>query len=209
MKFVLTDGKVELVFPVTPPSFSIAHGMRMETVNIHALGDVDIPGYTTLANFKIDCMFPARSYPFVEAGANTSDPYSYIKQLQTWCDEKIILRYIITGTPVNSAVRVAEISYGEQDGTRDVYATVNLQEHREIQLVQALPSGSTPRAAATTSPTTANTYTVAKGDNLWAICRKFYGNGNLYKKLAAFNKIKNASLIYPGQVIKIPDKSLL
>jgi LysM repeat protein len=209
MKFILTDGKTEFVFPVTPPRFDIQHGIRIETINVHALGDVDIPGYSTLSSFKIECMFPARKYPFINAGANTSDPYRYVKQLQTWCESQTILRYIITGTPVNEAVRVSDINYVEQDGTRDVYATVSLQAHREITLVQVKAADNATRPAATSPPETAKTYTVVKGDNLWSLCRRFYGNGNLYIKLANYNKIKNPKIIRIGQVLKIPEKSLL
>ncbi|MEV5026350.1 bifunctional 2',3'-cyclic-nucleotide 2'-phosphodiesterase/3'-nucleotidase [Paenibacillus sp. LPE1-1-1.1] len=46
-------------------------------------------------------------------------------------------------------------------------------------------------------------YTVKPGDTLFAIARKY---GTTWQKLAAYNKLKNASLIYPGQKIKIPAK---
>ena len=45
--------------------------------------------------------------------------------------------------------------------------------------------------------------------SLWAICRKFYGDGSLAYKLATANGIKNPNLIYPGQVLAIPDKAAL
>lgn len=53
---------------------------------------------------------------------------------------------------------------------------------------------------------TSRTYTIKKGDSLWAIAVKFYGKGNQYVKIYNANKdkIKNPSLIYPGQKIKIP-----
>lgn len=53
---------------------------------------------------------------------------------------------------------------------------------------------------------TSRTYTIKKGDSLWAIAVKFYGKGNQYVKIYNANKdkIKNPNLIYPGQKIKIP-----
>ena len=50
------------------------------------------------------------------------------------------------------------------------------------------------------------TYTVKKGDCLWNIAKKFYGNGSAYTKIydANTNKIANPNLIYPGQVFVIP-----
>ena len=44
-------------------------------------------------------------------------------------------------------------------------------------------------------------YTVQKGDTLSAIGAKYH---TTYQVLAAYNKIENPSLIYPGQKIKIP-----
>ncbi|MDQ8737566.1 bifunctional 2',3'-cyclic-nucleotide 2'-phosphodiesterase/3'-nucleotidase [Paenibacillus sp. LHD-38] len=46
-------------------------------------------------------------------------------------------------------------------------------------------------------------YTVKPGDTLFAIARKY---GTTWQKLASYNKLSNANLIYPGQKIKIPAK---
>lgn len=50
------------------------------------------------------------------------------------------------------------------------------------------------------------TYTVEKGDALWLIAKKVYGNGSLYPKIYEANKekITNPNLLYPGQVLVIP-----
>lgn len=72
------------------------------------------------------------------------------------------------------------------------------------------PSSST-RPAEVTPPKTTPTvstryYTIQKGDTLWGIATKYYGNGSQYTKIYNANKsiIKNANLIYPGQKIVIP-----
>jgi nucleoid-associated protein YgaU len=49
-------------------------------------------------------------------------------------------------------------------------------------------------------------YTVEKGDTLWEIATKNYGNGAKYQIIVEANQpmIKDADEIYPGQVLRIP-----
>lgn len=48
------------------------------------------------------------------------------------------------------------------------------------------------------------TYTVKKGDSLWAIAQKKLGNGNRYKEIMTLNGLKNAT-ISTGKKLKIPN----
>jgi hypothetical protein len=45
---------------------------------------------------------------------------------------------------------------------------------------------------------------VQKGDTLYDISRKFSGHGMYYPQILLFNNIKNPSLIYPGNTLKVP-----
>ena len=56
--------------------------------------------------------------------------------------------------------------------------------------------------------TTLQTYTVAKGDSLSKIAKKFYGNANKWRAIFEANgdQLSNPDLIKPGQVLKIPNK---
>lgn len=206
-KFIFKDGNREILLPVTPPSFSVGHGVRIETINIHTLGDVNIAGYGTLAALKIDCMFPAQAYPFA---FSNQDPYTYVDYFLKWCDARTVLRFVISDTLVNIPVLVESINYSEQDGTNDVYATISLREYRELSAVKVekVGSGNKSRVAATTV-VKATSYTIQKGDTLSSICRKFYGDASLYPKLAAANGIKNPNLIIAGKTLSIPDKGQL
>ena len=47
------------------------------------------------------------------------------------------------------------------------------------------------------------TYTVKKGDTLWAIAQRYLGSGTKYKEIKALNAL-NSDTIYPHQVLKIP-----
>ncbi len=53
------------------------------------------------------------------------------------------------------------------------------------------------------------TYTIRRGDSLFIIARKFYGDGDTYTQLAAYNNISDPNAIEVGQELKIPDASEL
>jgi len=49
------------------------------------------------------------------------------------------------------------------------------------------------------------THTVARGENLWNISVKYYGDGFKWTDIATENKLANASIIKEGQELTIPD----
>ena len=208
-KFIIKDTakNTETVLPVTPPSFELSSGINVETINIHTVGDVILPGHSTLSTFKIDCMLPAKKYSFNQPKASTR-PYDYIKKFEGWKDKSTILRFVVSGTTVNVQSIITDVSYGEKDGTGDVYVTITFREYRKLSVVQVNKTGNNARASEK-SKTGTDHYVVKKGDTLSAICRKYYGDSSLYSKLASYNNIKNANLIYVDQKINLPDKSLL
>lgn len=66
--------------------------------------------------------------------------------------------------------------------------------------VLKLPTGS----ASNTGSSSAKTYTVKTGDTLWDIAQNLLGNGARYKEIVSLNNL-HSSIIYPGQVLKIPE----
>ncbi len=53
------------------------------------------------------------------------------------------------------------------------------------------------------------TYTVQRGDSLFLIAKKFYGDGEKYRQLAAYNGITNPNALEVGQVLSLPEESAL
>ena len=201
-KFIFKGGPKELTLPVTPESYQVEKGNNIEVVNIHELGDAILVGYGTLATVKISCIFPARSYPF----ARDDDPDEYIEQFEKWIKKKSKLRFVVSGTGVNVPVVVQSFSYGERDGTNDIYADIILREYKALGAVKvANTAASKPRAAATKSEGV-KTHTAEYGDCLCAICRKYYGDGSyaMAQRLAAYNNRPNPNILYVGEVLKIP-----
>ncbi len=197
-------GKISVQLPVPPKEYWVEKARTIDFVEMQEVGQVDIPGGSKLFDRDIECMFPAQGYPFLSSEAVTSPKY-YIDIINGWIETETVVRYIIPGTDVNVPVRIGGIRYGEKDGTNDIYATINIREHKELIAVSTVKTAAenSPRAAAASSAET--TYTAIYGDTFWSIAQKFYGDGSLCYKLAAYNGVANANIIKVGQVIKIPD----
>lgn len=203
-----TDAEQALTLPVTPQSYPMAAGRAVERLDMAQTGQVVLPGLKSLFTGTLEFMLPAREYPFLTAGA-VAEPQRYIGQLTEWSRDANVCRYIVTGTDINIPVLLGVLDYGEQDGTNDVYCKLPLYEYRFLDEVKVEKVTQNAGRAVETQPQTAGNYTVVKGDSLWAICKRFYGDGSLAYKLATANGIKNPNLIYPGQVLTLPDKGVL
>ena len=205
-----TDTGQALILPVTPQSYPMEAGRAVERLDMAQTGQIALPGLNTLFAGTLEFMLPARAYPFLTAGA-IAQPSHYIGLLTTWSAAANVCRYIVTGTDINAPVLLGPLDYGEGDGTNDVNCRLPLYEYRYLDEAKASTvTQNNGRSVDTTSqPEAAGSYTVVKGDSLWAICKKFYGDGSLAYKLATANSVKNPNLIYPGQVLTLPDKEAL
>lgn len=212
-KFIFMDPAAgeELVMPVTPEGYEIEHGRKVNSLTMHTVGAVNLPGSAVLLDQEIEFLLPAHDYPFNQPGTNLN-PFVYLEKLEKWSDAGTVLRFVVSDTPVNAAVLLDPIRYREQDGTNDIYVTVPIRGYRQlaVRTVQGAPAAVVERAA--DGPAVRQTsYTVVRGDTLSGICRRFYGDSSaaMVARVAAHNGIKNVNLIHPGQVLRLPDAAQL
>lgn len=212
MQFIFRNVKtnVQLTMPVTPPSFAVETGRKIAVLDMAQTGEVAFPGLSSLFDEQQEFLLPSSERNYTQGGY-TGDPYSLVKTLVDWSEAGEVLRLIITDTPVNYPVLLGPVRYSEQDGTGDVYVKLPIRRYRELAAetagIQTQTGNNVRSSARATQPE--RVHTVKKGDTLWGIARKQYGNGSLCWQLAKYNGIKNANLIYPGQKVKCPDKGKL
>lgn len=205
LSFVDERRGLELLLPVTPASYDWSYGCAVETIALDQLGDLNLRGSRKLAQQTLELLLPAQLYPFCNPGA-IPNPWHYIERLKLWADSETPIRYIVSGSPINVSVLLEEVSYGEKDGTNDLYATLSIKEYQRLDSPELSPKGTAggTQRPADTGSAIAKSYTVKKGDTLSGISKKFYGSSNQYTRIAAANSLKNPNLIYPGQTLKIP-----
>lgn len=211
MEVIFLNSKTgeQLTMPVTPPEFRVEIGRAVTQLDMAQTGQVNLPGLEALFNEQQTFLLPSSARNYTSAGYS-GDPYGIVDTLTRWSLNGDVLRLIVTETPVNVAVLLAPVRYGEQDGTGDVYATLTMRQYRELtaETTERTDTGNAgrPQPQETKADTS---YTVVRGDTMWGIARRYYGDGTLAWKLAAYNGIPNANLIYPGQKVTIPDCSML
>ena len=192
--------------PVMPSEFERVIDANYETNNIIGLGDVATFAGNGLAQLNLSSFFPNHEYSF-NAYSNVPKPYDLAHIFKEWKNKGVVVRVILTGTDINQEMYITNYSYGEKDGTGDVYYSMELLEYRPI-IIPVINENNSSNTQNTSRPTdnnpnnnsnnantsTQKTHKVKKGDCLWDIAQKYYGKGSLYPKIKEANKSKYKSL---------------
>ena len=214
MEIWLKGSSIKIRFPVLPSSYQVTSEYGNETVDVNALGEIDLGGKRKLKTVSFSSLFPMREASYTQF-SNIKRPKKYVEMIEQLQEEKPVL--IITGTSIRMSCHIDSFSWREQDGTGDIYFDISVKEHRSVPVTaSAVVTLSAADGAGTTvdgngvaraqPETSASTYTVKKGDFLSSIARRLTGSAN-WKKIYEANKAvigSNPNLIYPGQVLNIP-----
>lgn len=214
------------LLPIAPPKLSVKINNANETVTLINEGEINILKKAELTDIEFECRIPQEKYPFAvyKSGFKGADYFlDYFESLKTSKKpfQFIVCRKRPTGkrlfdTNIKVSLEDYKITEDAKNGF-DVLVKIKLKQWRDygtktvnISFNMGKPKASVePQREATTSPApaAAQTYTVVKGDCLWNIAKKFYGNGSKYSIIYNANKSViggNPNLIYPGQVLTIP-----
>ena len=216
------------LLPVTPKDCNIKVNGKNKKVTLINEGEINILKKPGLTDINFDCLLPNVKYPFAvynDGFRNASHFLSYFEELKTSQEpfQFIITRSFPNGRSLyNTNIKVSLEDYQIKEGADngfDVIVQVKLKQWKdygtktvavtiEQKKVVASPTPAPRPAETSPAPPQQTTYTVVKGDCLWAIARKFYGNGALYPKIydanpSVFNG-RSPNLIYAGDVLVIP-----
>ena len=202
----MDDDRMRL--PVLPSTVEAGSTSNNTTIDINGIGEVMLLGNEDLRTMTIESFFPNQDYFFVEYN-NYLEPWDFVSKILDWKASKKPIRLIITGTVLNTEMGIENFNYGERDGSGDVYYTLDLKDYRRLKVKTIAKKKEIKQETKRPVPTKPKqkTYVVKKGDNLWNISKRFYGNGNQWKKIYNANKKvigSNPNLIYPKQRYVIP-----
>ena len=208
-----------LSFPVTPSKVTFERGAIKIGIESIVLGDIPWGRGRNAETVHLSGIFPGYKQNIPR---NNDLPPSVIdKKLKDILDHKPFakeLRFIITSENftinINMPVFLDDYTPIMEIGDDTLHYSITLKEYRSYRLrrFDTVNKKVTTKEAKRTTPPTPQTYTVKKGDNLWAITRRQLGSGARYMELFNHNKSrlrsKNPSLIYPGEVLHIPESWL-
>ncbi|MCH3963010.1 MAG: LysM peptidoglycan-binding domain-containing protein [Clostridium sp.] len=197
-------------FPVNPFNYSMDHDKKYNTVEIVDVGETDVPDKgTKIQKISFDTIFP-REYDSYCRYQDIPSPKSVMEKLKKWQEQAQPLRLIIDGVGLNELVIIDAMPEKEEPGEiGDKYITMNFRTYKEVkvELYNPKANSSTLKNNRTPTATTKGTYVVKKGDNLWNIAKKYYGNGAKWTTIYTKNKSvvgSNENFILPGQKLVIP-----
>ncbi len=179
-----------------------------------------------MTEFSFEVLIPQVKYPFAEyEDGNFISASVFVDKLEKLMVEQKpfifrVERSLPSGVQFfgnNIQVTLDEYSIKEEakEGF-DLIVSIQLKQYKEfgsrrLETVKdekgnpALKEGTVRETSKSGEPKNSpKSYTVVKGDCLWNIAKRYYGDGSKYPVLAKVNNISNPNFIKVGQVLTIP-----
>lgn len=118
------------VIPVDPETFDVSVSNGNSVVNVINLGELNMIGKTGLKAITIASFFPAQKYSFNNVGAST-DPYAYVNRVEQWRTSGKACHIDVSGA-LSMDCLIQTFTYGEHDGSGDVYYKIDLKEYVDL-----------------------------------------------------------------------------
>lgn len=216
-----------VLLPIPPKKLELKISNKNKTYDLINNTEINVLKNPGLTSIEFEVILPNAKYPFAMYKNNFQNAKYYLGILEKLKVNKSAFQFIVVRKFPNGKnifdtnMKVALEDYTITDTTEegfDIKVKIKLKQYREystktvkVTIKQYKPPVVT-RTVTTNNTATApakpsgQNYTVKRGDCLWNIAKRFYGNGSKYTTIFNANrdKIKNPNLIYPNQVLWIP-----
>ncbi len=229
MDIYLTDLETgdSLRFPMLPEEISLTMGNEFASYSILGIGTVRAPSGQGLDMISWDGMFPGearKDFAYVKAWTSPLECFRWLENCKVVLPVTKKLNLLVTETAINVDVYLESFTKTYSGGAGDMGYSISFVQAKDLTVTAtSSASGESSSGEGTDSASTEDnrcdtqettTYTVVKGDCLWAIAQKYLGAGSRYGEIYEANqstidgdnaKYGNSKYtIYPGQVFTIP-----
>nr|DAK10329.1 MAG TPA: tail assembly protein [Caudoviricetes sp.] len=213
IKEVATGSSIEL--GINPESITVSESRDNIKENIDAIGDVYFPGKRGLKSVSISTFLPGSKSKFRRRGSLQTE----LELINRWISEDVILRVVISKPTINFKAILDSKSITVKEGDLDVYIDLKLTEVKDIEIptvesVSILKKAEDTAAGSTdvtlsdrgaeNAPKAGNVEIVNSKTTLWGLAKKYYGNGEEWKKISEANGGIDPKKLREGMQILIP-----
>lgn len=217
-RIYLKQGALQALLPVTPAEIRTRTESRNKAVYILNFGEMNLAKKPGLQEISFTVLLPGRVYSFVQTEGIFHEPEFYLNLFREYKAagkpvQLIVFRRLADGTQIfcgNMEVLLEDYTVTEKGGEQgDFWVELRWKEYRgakSIRYDMKTEGGQTAlieQGQVRESRTPTGTYTVRKGDCLWAIAKRELGDGTRYREIAEKNGIADPSRIFPGQILKL------
>lgn len=178
------------VLPITPAQIKMSVGSNNEVVTLINGGDINIPKSPQLIEISFKARFPMRQYPYAKEVLPYQNYFEKFKKVKedrkpfTFLVARETPRGIITwDTELTVLLESFDIDEDAENGD-DVIIEFELKQYKNYG-TKSVDKPTPPRTEKTVEE---QGYIIQKGDTLWGIAKKFYGNGAYWTAIYNYNK---------------------
>lgn len=210
MEIWLKTTEDKVMIPVLPSSFQVQSPQNNETVTTVNGKEVTLIGERGLRSISWSSFIPREKSRYLERKANyNGKPYAYLARIGKMKGKVITL--VITGTSINYQATIENLEYREEDGSGDVYYSIELKEYKGIEIKknnsqkssEIVDKNATKIKKVETKTKTrevkSEIYTVRKGDTLTSIAKKKTGSSSNW--CAIYNQNKKVIGSNPNRIL--------
>jgi nucleoid-associated protein YgaU len=206
MDIYLTNGSKRIRFPLNPEQIQVTEAAHMESYTVLLTGGVELPRGTEVSSIAWDGIFPGaarKNLPFVKSW---QDPKSLVSLISSWKNGGAKCRLLITETPINLDVYIAQFQHTWLGGFHDCQYHIELRQAKSLVVA---PVGMTTAVSSTSRPRppVPKTYVVKQGDSLWLIAKRFTGSGSRWQEMYQLNRAiigPDPNKLKIGLVLRVP-----
>lgn len=223
----VSNSKAKFTFPALPEKIKRKIGTKYQSYDIIGKGTVKIPKGMEAESISWDGTFFGKSKKNEPICRTWTKPATCVSRLRKWMENGTVLRLLVSDTSINCDVTISEFSPSEEGAFGNISYSITFVVNKELKIyttselkIAQFAKKTTPRPSKNkdTGKSNSRTHTVKSGDTLWAIARKYYGNGSQYTKIYNANKSviestakkhgyrssDNGHWIFPGTKLRIP-----